>query len=82
LATFTATQLTNQASTSADILVSNGAGTGPTANKLSQVVFTVAIVGTSLAGPITGGKFYFTVRYTQLDGSIGTTTTYPYGNFD
>jgi len=82
LATFTATQLANQASTSADILVSNGAGTNPNASKLSQVVFTVAIVGTSLAGPITGGKFYFTVRYTQLDGSIGTTTTYPYGNLD
>jgi len=25
---------------------------------------------------------YLTVRYTQPDGNIGTTTTYPYGNFD
>jgi hypothetical protein len=82
LATFTATQLANQSSTSADILTANGAGTGPNASKLSQVVFTVAIVGTSLTTPITGGKFYFTVRYTQLDGSIGSTTAYPYGNFD
>jgi len=82
LATFTATQLTNQASTSADILINNGAGTGPYANKLSQVVFTVALVGTSLTTPLTAGRFYFTVRYTQLDGNIGTTTTYPYGNFD
>jgi hypothetical protein len=28
------------------------------------------------------GRFNFTARYTQLDGNIGTTTTYPFGNFD
>jgi len=82
LATFTATQLINQATTSADILVSPTSGTGPNASKLSQVVFTVAIVGTGLTAPITGGRFYFTLRYTQLDGSIGTTSTYPYGNLE
>lgn len=28
------------------------------------------------------GRFNFTARYTQLDGNIGSTTAYPYGNFD
>jgi hypothetical protein len=37
-------------------------------------------VGTSLTA-ITAGTFYFTIRYSQADGSIGTATTYPYGNF-
>ena len=81
IATFTATQLANQAVTSADILVSPYSGTGPNAAKMSQVVFTIALVGTSLT-TVTAGLFYFTLRYTQLDGSIGTTTTYPYGNLD
>jgi hypothetical protein len=81
LATFTAAQLANQAGTSADILVSPTSGNGPNASKMSQVVFTVALVGTSMT-TVSAGLFYFTLRYTQLDGSIGTTTTYPYGNLD
>ena len=81
LSTFTATQLANQSATSADILVSPTSGTGPNAAKMSQVVFTIALVGTTMT-TVSAGLFYFTVRYTQLDGSIGTTTTYPYGNFD
>jgi hypothetical protein len=73
--TFTATQLANQQATSTDIIQINGEP------NLSQVVFTVASInGTNVA--ITGGTYYFTVRYTQPDGNIGTTTTYPYGNFD
>ena len=72
---FTATQLANQQSTSTDIVQLNGEP------NLSQIVFTVASInGTNVA--ITGGTFYFTIRYTQPDGNIGTTTTYPYGNFD
>jgi hypothetical protein len=72
---FTATQLANQQSTSTDIIQTNGEP------NLSQVVFTVASInGTNVA--ITGGTYYFTIRYTQPDGNIGTTTTYPYGNFD
>jgi hypothetical protein len=72
---FTATQLANQQSTSTDIVQSNGEP------NLSQVVFTVASInGTNVA--ITGGTYYFTIRYTQPDGNIGTTTTYPFGNFD
>jgi len=74
-ATFTATQLANQQATSTDIIQINGEP------PLSQVVFTVASInGTNVA--ITGGTYYFTIRYTQPDGNIGTTTTYPYGNFD
>jgi hypothetical protein len=72
---FTATQLANQQSTSTDIIQSNGEP------NLSQIVFTVASInGTNVA--ITGGTYYFTIRYTQPDGNIGTTTAYPYGNFD
>jgi len=72
---FTATQLTNQQATSTDIVQANGQP------NLSQVVFTVASInGTNVA--VTGGTYYFTLRYIQPDGNIGTTTTYPYGNFD
>jgi hypothetical protein len=72
---FTATQLANQQSTSTDIIQINGEP------NLSQVVFTVASInGTNVA--VTGGTYYFTVRYTQPDGNIGTTTAYPFGNFD
>jgi hypothetical protein len=28
------------------------------------------------------GAFSFFVRYIQRDGNIGTTTAYPFGNFD
>lgn len=72
---FTATQLANQQATSTDIVGVNGN------QSLSQIVFTVAnINSTSVA--LTGGTYYFTLRYVQPDGNIGTTTTYPYGNFD
>lgn len=74
LATLTATQLANWQATSTDIVQAG-------ADNLSQVVFTVAVVGTSLSA-VTAGTFYFTIRYTQPDGNIGTTTAYPYGNLD
>jgi len=73
--TYSATQLTNLLSTTTDIVVGNG--TPP----LSQFVFTLSITGTSVAAP-TGGKFNFSLRYTQPDNNIGSTTAYPYGNFD
>ena len=181
LSTFTAAQIAAQSSTSGDITnppsqYGGGGGTNPYNSLVSQVVFTIAIVGTNLtslnatstvagvaiantagtftctsnaylavgqqltlsgtyggtgsitgyanpttylvsavsggAGTVTGftltnldgsaivttsgtptgitytistslvGKFYFTARYTQLDGTIGNATTYPYGNFD
>jgi hypothetical protein len=47
----------------------------------SQVVFTLVLTGTGTPAP-NAGTIYFTVRYKQLDGNIGTTTAYPYGNFD
>jgi hypothetical protein len=77
LATFTGTQIINQSATTTDILQANGQP------NLSQVVFTVAIVGTALlsATAITG-RYNFTLRYTQPDNNIGSTTAYPYGNFD
>ena len=77
LSTFTATQITNQTSTSTDIIQPNGQP------NLSQVVVTLAIVGTGLdtRTSLTGG-FSFFVRYLQNDPNIGNFTTYPYGNFD
>lgn len=73
--TYTATNLTNQLATTTDILPGSGQP------NLSQVVFTLSITGTSVAAP-TGGKFNFSLRYTQPDNNIGSTTAYPYGNFD
>ena len=77
LATFTGTQITNQTATSTDIY------TGGTQPNVSQVVVTVAIVGTALlsATAITG-RYNFTLQYSQPDNNIGNLTTYPYGNFD
>jgi hypothetical protein len=57
-------------------------GTSSPSN-LSQIVGTLAIAGG--AGTYTGltaGKFNIRISYIQNDGNIGTTTTYPYGNFD
>ena len=72
-----ATQLSNIQSTSTDVI-----GLPSTPN-LSQIVFTLALVGVNLdSRTALTGQYYFTVRYTQPDGNIGTTTAYPYGNFD
>lgn len=77
LSTFTATQIANQSTTSTDIIQPNGQP------NLSQVVITLAIVGTGLDTRTSlTGAFSFFVRYIQTDGNIGTTTVYPYGNLD
>jgi hypothetical protein len=77
LSTFTATQIGNQSATSTDILQGNGQP------NLSQVVVTIALVGTALdTRTALTGKLNITLRYTQPDNNIGTLTTYPYGNFD
>jgi hypothetical protein len=68
--------------------VSGGAGTvtGFTLTTLAGAALTTA-TGTptgltyTISTPLVG-RFYFTCRYTQLDGNIGNTSTYPYGNFD
>jgi len=77
LSAFSATQLSNQQATSTDVI-----GLSGTPN-LSQIVFTLALVGVNLdSRTALTGQYYFTVRYTQPDGNIGSTTAYPYGNFD
>ena len=77
LSTFTGTQITNQSSTSTDIIQPNGQP------NLSQVVITLAIVGTGLDTRTSlTGAFSFLMRYFQNDPNIGTTTAYPFGNLD
>lgn len=77
LSTFTATQITNQSNTSTDIIQPNGQP------NLSQVVITIALVGTNLDTRTSlTGAFSFFVRYIQKDPNIGNATTYPFGNFD
>ena len=77
LSTFTATQITNQSGTSTDIIQPNGQP------NLSQVVITIAIVGTALDTRTSlTGAFSFLARYFQNDPNIGTTTAYPFGNLD
>ena len=76
--TVDSTQVANWQATTADITVQPG-----NPSQLSQVVFNIACTAASgLAAPFTAGKFYFVIRYTQNDPSIGNTTTYPYGNLD
>jgi len=72
---YSGTQLVNCQATSSDITNNQQPAL------LSQVVCTLAVVGTTMTTLATG-KFYITVSYTQADGSIGSTTAYPYGNFD
>ena len=74
--TYTAANLGNMLITPTDILV-------PTNNPatLSQVVATLAIVGTGLSA-LVAGKFNININYVQDDNNIGTSTAYPYGNFD
>ena len=76
--TLTTAQVANWQATTADITVQPG-----NPSQLSQVVFNIACTAASgLAAPFTAGKFYFVIRYTQNDPSIGNLTTYPYGNLD
>jgi hypothetical protein len=37
---------------------------------------------TTTAAGLSSGQIELTVRYNQNDMNIGTSTTYPYGNFD
>ena len=73
--TYSAANLANMTSTSVDILQGSGAPA------LSQVVFTLSIVGTTLT-TLTAGKFNFDINYVQADGTLGTKTVYPFGNAD
>ena len=73
--TYSAANLLAMDSTTTDILQPNGQPA------LSQVVFTLSIVGTTLT-TLTAGKFNLDVNYVQSDGSLGTKTVYPFGNTD
>ena len=74
LATATATTLTNLNSTSTDILQAS-------APNLSQVLFTLALVGTTLTTATSlAGLFYLQLEYIQTDSNLGNQTTYPYIN--
>jgi len=73
--TYTAANLLAMNGTSVDITGTNGQPA------LSQVVATLAIVGTGLSA-LSAGKFNIDVNYVQNDGTLGTATVYPYGNAD
>lgn len=75
-ATYTAAQAPVAYSTSNDVPGVNG-----NAN-LSQVVVTIAMTAGSGLTTVNAGQLIVTVQYTQNDNNIGTTTAYPYGNFD
>ena len=75
VATFTAAQMLNQQSTSADIIQPNGQP------NVSQVVVTLVIAGTGMT-TLSAGTFNITLRYGVPDTNIGNATTYPYGNYD
>jgi len=82
---YTATQLANMlAGTTGDITNPTGANTDPNGSLISQVVVVLAtnVSGADGAAPFTAGKYNVIVRYTQPDPNIGSSTTYPYGNFD
>ena len=75
-ATYTAAQAPVAYSTSSDVPGING---NPA---LSQVVVTIAMTAGSGLTTISAGQLIVTLQYTQNDPNIGTTTTYPFGNFD
>lgn len=79
----TGAQLLARNSTSADFTNPTGLVNPGT---FSQVVVTLTIPYTAGSGTtlptLTAGTFTAALRYTQPDPYIGTTTTYPYGNFD
>lgn len=82
----TGAQLLSATSTSGDIVISPNPGSDAYSSLLSQVVLTITIPYTAGSGTtlptLTAGTFNMIVAYTQLDANIGTTTAYPYGNFD
>jgi hypothetical protein len=72
---YTAAGVNNANNTSTDIIGINNN------QSVSQVVFTLSIAGSSMT-TLNAGQIYVAIRYVQQDGNIGTTTAYPYGNFD
>ena len=72
---YSAAGVTNSNSTSVDIIGINNN------QQVSQIVFTLSIAGSSMT-TLNAGQIYIALRYVQAEGNIGTTTAYPYGNFD
>ena len=77
-ATFTAAQYANALSTLQDV---QNIQPGQQPTWFSQVVVTLALTVASLTS-VNAGKVNIIVQYVQSDPNIGTSTTYPYGNFD
>jgi hypothetical protein len=77
-ATYTATQLDNANGTLQDV---QNIQPGQQPTWFSQVVVTLQILAGSLTS-VNAGQMNITLRYTQADGNIGSSSTYPYGNFD
>ena len=75
--TFVGSQLTNSNATLQDF---QNLQPGQQPSWFSQVVVTLAM--TTTAAGLSSGQVEVTIRYTQNDMNIGTSTTYPYGNFD
>jgi len=76
-ATYVGSQLTNSNATLQDF---QNLQPGQQPSWFSQVVVTLGMT-TSAAG-LSSGQVEITIRYNQNDMNIGTSTTYPYGNFD
>jgi hypothetical protein len=82
---YSVTQLANLlAGTTGDVAIPPGPNTDPNGTQMSQVVVTLAttVSGADGAIPFTAGRYNVIVRYTQPDPNIGSTTAYPFGNFD
>jgi len=77
-ATFVGSQLVSSFGTLQDVQ-NLQPGTQPT--WFSQVVVTLKITNTSLTTP-TSGQIAVSLKYAQQDLNIGSSTAYPYGNFD
>jgi hypothetical protein len=76
-ATFVGTQLVNSNATLQDF---QNLQPGQQPSWFSQVVVTLKM--TTTAAGLSSGQVEVTIRYNQNDMNIGTSTTYPYGNFD
>ena len=79
----TAAQLTALQSTTGDVTNTLYSGSDPYSTALSQIVVTLSLANAgNTVGTPTAGVLAVTLRYYQLDPNVGSTTAYPYGNFD
>lgn len=79
----TGAQLTAMQSTTGDVTNTLYSGSDPYSTALSQIVVTLNLAnGANPVTAPTAGVLAVTLRYYQLDPNVGSTTAYPYGNFD